>query len=201
MSSIEPSKKKRKILTWGEKKELCEFHEKTPSFTYKELGNKFGGIAENTVCNIVKDKEKWLAVSPSDVNKQKTKSPKYPEIESALILWINQALLAKKVITGDIIVEKSKRFAELLGIDDFKGSDGWVTSFKQRHNIKQYNLHGEAGSAPPEEIIAQERNKLQELISEFPLEDVYNCDETGEFIYKIQFISNFDIKLTNILIY
>ncbi|CAJ0840555.1 2412_t:CDS:2, partial [Entrophospora sp. SA101] len=118
MSSIEPSKMKKKILTWGEKKELCEFHEKNPSFTYKELGNKFGGIAESTVCNIVKDKEKC-----------------------------------------------------------------------------------EAGSAPPEEIIAQERNKLQELISEFPLEDVYNCDEIGEFIYKIQFISNLDIKLTNILIY
>jgi Tc5 transposase DNA-binding domain/CENP-B N-terminal DNA-binding domain len=184
MSSNDPSKKKRKILTWGEKKELCDFHEKNPLFTYKELGLKFE-IAEATVCNIVKNKEKWLAVDPSNANKQKDKSPKYPEIENALILWINQALLANKVITGDVIIEKSKRFAELLGIDNFKGSDGWVTKFKQRHNIKQYNLHGEAGSAPSEEIIIQEKIKLREIIKEFPLDDVYNCDETGKFICEI----------------
>ena len=118
MSSIEPSKMKRKILTWGEKKELCEFYEKNSSFTYKELGLKFG-IVETTVCSIVKNKEKWLAVDPSNINKQKDKSSKYPEIENAMILWINQALVAKRVITGDVIIEKSKRFAELLGIDDF----------------------------------------------------------------------------------
>jgi hypothetical protein len=38
-------------------------------------------------------------------------------------------------------------------------------------------MHGEASSAPSEE-----RRKLQEIIKEFPLEDIYNCDETGKVI-------------------
>ena len=50
MSSIDQSNKKRKILTWGEKKQLCEFRERNPSFTYKELGRKFE-VAENTTDN------------------------------------------------------------------------------------------------------------------------------------------------------
>ena len=40
-------------------------------------------------------------------------------------------------------------------------------------------MHGEASSAPSE---AEERRRLQEIIKEFPLEDVYNCDETGKII-------------------
>ncbi|CAJ0858289.1 2860_t:CDS:1, partial [Entrophospora sp. SA101] len=166
-----------KILTWGEKKQLCEFRERNPSFTYKELGRKFE-VAENTVCNILKDKNKWLSTNPDDANKQKYKAPKYPELESSLMIWFNQALSNKRVITGDVILAKAKRFAELLDINDFKGSDGWVSNFKKRNGIKQYNLHGEASSAPSEEIIFEERRKLQEILSEFPLEDVYNCDET-----------------------
>ena len=78
MSLIDQSIKKRKVLTWGEKKQLCEFHERNSSFTYKELGRKFE-VAENTVCNILKDKNKWLSTNPDDANKQKYKAPKYPE--------------------------------------------------------------------------------------------------------------------------
>ncbi|CAJ0886299.1 14522_t:CDS:2 [Entrophospora sp. SA101] len=108
MSSIDQSNKKRKVLTW---------------------------VAENAVCNILKDKDKWLSVYPDNSNKQKYKTSKYPELET-------------------------KRFAELLEINDFKGSDGWVSNFKKRNNIKQYNLHGETSSAHSEEIIFKERRKL-----------------------------------------
>ncbi|CAJ0898628.1 13202_t:CDS:2 [Entrophospora sp. SA101] len=54
--------------------------------------------------------------------------------------------------------------------------DGWVSNFKKRNNIKQYVMHGEASSAPSEEILSEERRRLQEIIKEFPLENVYNCD-------------------------
>nr|CAG8485453.1 931_t:CDS:2 [Entrophospora candida] len=69
------------------------------------------------------------------------------------------------MVSSDIIVEKYKRFAEFLGIDDFKGSGEWVSSYKQKHNTIYM-----VGSAYPVQ------SKLQGMIS---LEDVYNCDETG----------------------
>ena len=44
-------------------------HQQNPFLTYKELGQKFNGIVENTVCDILKNKEKWLKVNNSDANK------------------------------------------------------------------------------------------------------------------------------------
>nr|CAG8686876.1 14910_t:CDS:2 [Entrophospora candida] len=82
--------------------------------------------------------ERNLSFTYNELDK-KDKAAKYPDLEN------------KRVITGDIILIKAKRFAELLDINDFKGSDGWVLNFKKRNNIKHYTMHGEACSAPSEE--------------------------------------------------
>ena len=81
---------------------------------------------------------------------------------------------------GEIIITKATDFAKLMNIEDFTGSSGWLNNFKKRHNIKQYNKHGKAQSGPNEKELAKEREILQELISNFDLEDVFNCDETGK---------------------
>src|SRR6185369_13042463 len=140
-SGDDKPKNKRKVLSWGEKKQLCEFYQENPSITYRELGKRFGNIAENTVCDILKKKEKWLKVdmSSNDAMKQKDKTAKYPELENALILWMSHAVSVNKSIKGDVILDKAKSFAQLLGINDFKGSNGWVSNFKKRHNLKKYN--------------------------------------------------------------
>lgn len=74
-----------------------------------------------------------------------------------MTIWLNQTLSNERVITGYVILAKAKEFAELLEINDFKGSNGRVSNFKKRNNIKQYNLHGEASSASSEEIIVEKR--------------------------------------------
>ena len=89
-------------------------HQQNPFLTYKELGQKFNGIAENTVCDILKNKEKWLKVNNSDANKQKDRSPKFSQLEKALAIWITQALAANRVITGEIILSKANDYAKLL---------------------------------------------------------------------------------------
>ena len=68
-SNNEGSKKKRVVLSFEQKKELYLLHQQNPFLTYKEIGQKFNGIAENTVCDILKNKEKWLEVNNSDANK------------------------------------------------------------------------------------------------------------------------------------
>ena len=60
-------KPKKKSLTYGEKKELCLLHQKNPSLTQEEIGNNFG-IKKNTVCDILKNKEKWLNVELNGSN-------------------------------------------------------------------------------------------------------------------------------------
>ena len=80
---------------------------------------------------------------------------------------------------GEIIAAKAADFAKLMKIEGFTGSAEWLNNFKKRYNIKQYNKHGEAQSRSSKEELTKEREKLQELISNFDLEDVFNCDETG----------------------
>ena len=68
-----------------------------------------------------------------------------------MAIWISKALAANKTITGEIIIVKAINFANLLNIEGFTGSFDWLSNFKKRYNIKQYNKHGEAQSRPSEE--------------------------------------------------
>jgi hypothetical protein len=54
-----------------------------------------------------------------------------------------------------------------------------LDKFKQRHHLKEYVKWSEANSAPLE-ILEEERRKLREIIKDYNLNDVFNCDETGK---------------------
>jgi len=69
----EATLKKRKVLTFGEKKELCLLHQENPSLSQEEIGKKFG-VKKNTVCDILKNKDKWLnmeLIGLTQLNKKK----------------------------------------------------------------------------------------------------------------------------------
>ncbi|CAJ0756795.1 24240_t:CDS:2 [Entrophospora sp. SA101] len=75
---------------------------------------------------------------------------------------MSHAASVNKSIKGDVILDKAKSFAQLLGINDFKGS-----------NVR----NSEVIRRSPEELINLERKKLQDIIKNYPLEDVFNCNE------------------------
>ena len=54
-----------------------------------------------------------------------------------------------------------------------------MDSFKKRYNLKQYNKYDKAQSKPNKEKLEKERKKLQEILSNYDLNDVFNCDETN----------------------
>ncbi len=55
-----------------------------------------------------------------------------------------------------------------------------MQKFKRHNNIRKYRLHGEANSALLA-TLSDERNKLREILKDYPLEDIFNADETGLF--------------------
>ncbi|PKC74239.1 hypothetical protein RhiirA1_450210 [Rhizophagus irregularis] len=109
--------KRKKVLIFGEKKELYLLHLKSPLLLQEEIEKK-----------IVKQKEKLL---------------KFPESEEALVIWISNALFANRTITGKIIATKAFNFAKLMNIKSFIESIDWLNNFKKRNNIKQYNKYEE----------------------------------------------------------
>jgi hypothetical protein len=172
---------KRKSLTALQKKEICLAKEKFPIPSNAELALAFD-IGKTTVTDILNQKERWLEIDPEsfDANKKKRRSLLYENIDQAMAIWVERAIDACLDINGDILKEKAKNFSVLLGIEDFKASEGWLTKFKQRHNIKQYLKQGESGSAPISELPLY-REDLKNITVQYQLSDIFNADETGLF--------------------
>ncbi|UZO10561.1 uncharacterized protein OCT59_002141 [Rhizophagus irregularis] len=111
---------------------------------------------------------------------KKDRGAKFLEIESALYLWMQQALASNLTITGDILKAKALNFVTQLQTTTFTASDGWLSKFKKHYNIRQFIKASEANSAPLE-TLEEERVALQEIIEQYDLCDVYNVDETGKY--------------------
>ena len=134
------------------------------------------------VSDILKAKDRWLAVDLNSYQaglKHDKKAP-FINIEEALTIWIENAFQVGLVIMDEILSTKALNFAYLLREDKFKGSNGWVDNFKKRYNLKQYNMHEKAGSAPLEDFESMREN-LHQKLRDYNSEDIFNCNEMGLF--------------------
>jgi hypothetical protein len=128
--------------------------------------------------DLIRKNEIETSASVKQINKTK-----FEAVDKLLEEWTQNALASKAIISGDLLCEKWKDFAQLQGIPSeqwLKLSNGWLDSFKSRNNLKMYKKHGEEAQADPKDI-AQEVKRLKKLISQFPPNDVFNMDETGLF--------------------
>ncbi|CAB5352778.1 unnamed protein product [Rhizophagus irregularis] len=109
----------------------------------------------------------------------------FPELELALkefvLCYQHQAILSDA-----ILIEKAKLLASGLGIPEnvLQFSSGWLQGFKKRNGIRQQKLQGEAASAD-QTAITEALPLLREKCANYPLERIYNMDETGLF-YRLE---------------
>jgi hypothetical protein len=174
------SSKKRFYITADQKREICLLKKNKPEPKNIDLAKQFN-ISAGQVSNILREPEKWINIDPNSYQAKLKRSHTSPfaDVEEALALWIEKALECNLTITDSIIQKKATDFAELLN-KEFKGSSGWLYNFKQRYSIREYVKHGESQSAPIEQL-PEMRSTLQNLLKEYQLEDIFNCDETGLF--------------------
>jgi len=132
------------------------------------------------ICDILKESEKWLALKLESYEASLKRQTKlnFPQIEDALSFWVEKAIDNNITISGELLVQKAHNFATLLDVQDFKGSNGWVAGFKKRHNIECYMRHGEAASAPLEDLDDMRKN-IQNILKDYSPNDIFNVDETG----------------------
>ncbi|KAK3705566.1 hypothetical protein QZH41_000245 [Actinostola sp. cb2023] len=69
--------------------------------------------------------------------------------------------------------------AKQLGVTTFKGTEGWFSKWKQRHNIAQFNIAGEEGVS--EDTVESWSERVKELTKGYAAADIWNEDETGTF--------------------
>ena len=137
----------------------------------------------------VKDEKRWREVYEQSGGSQKSakrvRQTQHPEVTEMMDLWVLKALGDGILLTGEVLRQKWSAFADMVCIPDDERlhlSNGWLTSFKERHNLKQIKCHGEAGSAD-EEVVKRERERIRDLIKEknYTWNDIFNMDETGLF--------------------
>ena len=112
---------------------------------------------------------------------RRSRTSKHDDINEALAVWVQQAVRDEVVISGAVLRKKWADFARLKQLPEvewLKLSDGWVAAFKDRLNLRQHVLHGEASSASMELVIA-ERDRLKKELADWAPENIYNEDETG----------------------
>ena len=64
-------------------------------------------------------------------------------------LWVLKAMGEGLILTGEVLCQKWKCFADLAGIPEVERlnlSNGWLDKYKGRKGLKEFKRHGEAGS-------------------------------------------------------
>ena len=111
-------------------------------------------IGESTVHDILKRKNEYLNENPNHHLAERKRDRTPPKFEEALAIWCDAIIEANLPLSGHLLQSKALHFAALLGIstDEFKCSNGWVSNFKNRYNIREYTRCGEANRAPLERL-------------------------------------------------
>ena len=109
------------------------------------------------------------------------KRPDTDYVDRALYPWFKDARVKNVTLSGPILVEKAKDFAERLGVTDFTESTGWLDRFKSRHGIVMKRICGESAAVCQETTETRKNTKLRTMLEEFSPDDIFNADETGLF--------------------
>ena len=192
MPVIPSAKKTHTAISEDIKQQICVYATKpeNKNKTQQQIADYFNQqnqglhIDRSTVSKILGKKAKWLAVVSTSASTKtfRHREVKYPRIEKALGLWVENANANNLPVSEMMIKEKAFFFAQEFDIphENISFSNGWIEKFKRRNNIHCYRLHGEANSAPLE-TLSEERNKLQTILQDYTLDNIFNADETGLF--------------------
>lgn len=174
-----PPKKARKVLTLAEKVQVI--NEVKAGLSNRRAAAKFE-VGRTQVNNIMLEEKTIMKAYMEGTNaKVKYLVPrtlKYGDIDEAVYNFFIECRSKNIPVTGAALQRHAHIVALRLDHDDFTASNGWLDSFTNRHQLKLANLHGE-GAEVSEEACKQWLDELPNLLAEYDLDDIYNCDETG----------------------
>ncbi|THU93936.1 DDE-domain-containing protein [Dendrothele bispora CBS 962.96] len=120
--------------------------------------------------------------NPSALSGKRARVVTRPDVEEALWLWVQKMEKKNEIVTGPMLMEKRKRFEELLHVPEVErlNGTGWITSFKQTYKMKERRRFGEAGSVDIR-VVERDRIAKRRILARFDKRDQFNVDETSFF--------------------
>ena len=64
---------------------------------------------------------------------------KYESLDKTVFKWFMLARSNSITVSGLVVQEKATDFVKMLGVADFRVSNGWVDRWKARNNVKFKN--------------------------------------------------------------
>jgi len=147
-------------------------------------------LSKSTLSTILKNSSEYLNIDikATDVWKKKARRQHLPVLERHVVEWVYRAQLARVITTDDVILAVAKRFTEQLcslkdseQVEDYSGfefSVGWLGALKNRNGLGRVKTQGDSIIDDPEAFgIPAMRESIKEILKDFAVRDIYNCDE------------------------
>jgi len=115
----------------------------------------------------------------SSQSQKRKREGKDPEVDEALLKWLTLVTGRGVSVSGPMLQTKAEELTKKLGHKDFEATEGLLTRWKTRHDVKFKRFHGEKASADKVEADKYISERPPGLLSQFSPEDIYNCDGTG----------------------
>ena len=172
--------KKRNALTLRHR--IALIHEAESGKSCRQLVDQFK-IGRTQATSIIKRKADLLLEYDQNNSldrKRKLQKTGNEDVNIICWEWFQTARAQNIPLSGPMLQEKALSYAKELGNAEYKASNGWLESFRKRHNIAFNVISGEAADVSSE-TIDDWKKRIPSIIDGYALEDIYNCDETGLF--------------------
>nr|XP_042897002.1 tigger transposable element-derived protein 4-like [Parasteatoda tepidariorum] len=175
--------RKRKSISVKENIEILkEFDKGLPGRSKADLAKMMGipvSILKTIIHDRLKIEEHAKVCRSSSSKKMRVQEGKFPEKEKILLQFFNQCRASNIPVSGPMLMEKAKEIAIKLNLTDSGFTAGWLQKFKAM--VGQV-VNGESRKVPADSV-AEWRENLPGIKSEYLPKDIFNADETGLFYH------------------
>ncbi len=143
-------------------------------------------LTPSTLSTFLKNREKLFKKHESQCfhsERKRMRTTPFPDVEEMLFRWFRQKIGQGLPISGPILQKQADNFARAAGYseEEFKCSNGWLTRFKERHDIVFRSICGEEQAVQEGDMAPWLEQRLPEVMMDYAPADIYNADETGLF--------------------
>ncbi|KAH8039618.1 hypothetical protein HPB51_007818 [Rhipicephalus microplus] len=142
------------------------------------------GIAPSIVATIWKDREKTLKLhreSQLAPTRKQLRLENFQDVDQAVLTWFKDARLQNIPVSGPMLQEKAREFADALEVTGFDASAGCLFRFRQRNGITWQVVSGEEKAADKEGADSWRNDRFREVAESYSEDDIFNADETACF--------------------
>ena len=83
-------------------------------------------MGKSTVGDILKMKEKWLAIVEDSPDLRRIREPKHQQMEDAVFMWLSDMMSHHSSVIDVMLLMKAKTLGQQLNVTDFGYSRGWL---------------------------------------------------------------------------